>query len=506
MTPQTATAKRWPLVVTVMLTTVMVILDMTIVNVALPHMMGSLGATADQISWVLTSYIVAEAVFIPLTGFFSARLGRKRLMLTSVIGFVVSSALCGQADSLAQILIFRVLQGAFGASVIPLSQAIMADAFPGKERGKAMAFWGIGIMMGPILGPTLGGYITQHLDWRWVFYINVPVGLINLLMVARLLKPSGVQKVGADYLGALVMALGIGSLQVVLDRGNQENWFESHLIILLSVICLVSLLSFVLRSWQREDSLLKLRLLKDRNLALASSMMGLFGLGLFGTIALQPIMLEGLLGYSAQTAGLVMAPRGLGTAFSMLLMSRLILLIDSRLLLLTGLIIAAIGTYIMAHYNLQISPAWVIWPGVIQGIGMGMIFIPLSTLAYETIPKASMDQASGIFNLLRTIGSSVGISITSTVVSRATQSNWNELGAHIQPFNPALRAWLHQHALTLHDPLSAQLLAQTLYRQANMLAFNDAFLLMALSFIAMTPFLLLLRKNRQASQPLQTTA
>ncbi|MEJ2566945.1 MAG: DHA2 family efflux MFS transporter permease subunit [Gammaproteobacteria bacterium] len=425
---------RWLIGAAVMLTTVMVILDMTIVNVSLPHMMGALGATSDQITWVLTTYIVVNAIFIPMTGFFAALAGRKRLMLISISGFVVSSALCGQAHTLTEMVVFRAFQGAFGAAVIPLSQAILVDAFPAKERGKAMALWGIGVMLGPVLGPTLGGYITQHLTWRWVFYINVPVGVINILMVTRFLRNSDRHRVSADWWGALLMAVGIGALQLVLDRGNQDNWFASNLILSLAIISGFALISFVVRSWRRDDSVAQIQLLKDRNLRAACGMMAVFGLGLFGTIILQPI--------------------------------------------------------------------WIIWPSILQGLGMGMIFVPLSTLAYETLPKAATDHAAALFNLFRTVGSSVGISIAGTLLSREVQVNWNRLGGHINPYSPALRLWLQGHGLAMSDALTPKLLANELSRQAMMVAFVDTYWFITLSMLVIAPLALVLRRQKRSSQDL----
>ncbi len=486
---------RWLLSVAVMLTTVMVILDMTIVNVALPHMMGSLGATADQVTWVLTAYIVMEAIFIPMSGFLAAWLGRRRLMLLSIAGFVASSALCGQADTLAEMVVFRLFQGGFGAAVIPLSQSIMVESFPGEERGKAMALWGVGVMLGPILGPTLGGFITQQLEWRWVFYINVPVGILNYVLISRLVRPQASQPVRFDLVGALLLAAGIGSLQTLLDRGNQENWLQSHFILTLAVISVLGLTAFVLRSRSRPDSVLQLRLLKDRNLALASLMMAVFGMGLFGTIALQPLMLERLFDYPAQTAGLVMAPRGVASALGMFLVSRLIGRLGAPRLVFVGLLCAAGGTSLMTGYNLSTSIAWFVWPGVLQGVGIGMVFVSLSTLVYETLPGGATDQGSAIFNLARTLGIAVGISIAATVLTRMTQVNWNQLGGHINPYNPALAQWLGARQLQLDDPLSAQLLAQELGRQASMLGFVDAFRFVTLSFILLLPLLLLFRRQ-----------
>lgn len=496
MNTQRNAGARWLTAVAVMLATVMVILDMTIVNVALPHMMGTLGATADQITWVLTAYIVMEAVFIPLTGFFAGWLGRRRLMLVSVTGFVIASALCGQADSLAEMVLFRLLQGAFGAAVVPLSQAVMVDSFPVGERGKAMALWGVGIMLGPILGPTLGGYITQHFEWRWVFYINVPVGALNLLLIRMALPDTPGRYQPVDWLGAAFMAVGVGSLQTLLDRGNQEGWFGSGMILNLALLSAIGLAAFVFRAWSRDDGVLRLSLLRDRNLAASSFMMGVFGMSLFGVIALQPLMLERLFDYPAQTTGLVMAPRGVASALGMFLVSRLISRYSPVRLIFAGLLLAAAGTYVTTWYNLDLGPAWFVWPSLLQGLGMGMIFVPLSTIAYATLPSTATDHGAAIFNLARTVGSSLGISIAATVLTRMTQVNWNRLGGHISPFNPALQRWLAAHHLNLHDSLTAQLLAGELGRQATMLGFVDAFWFITWSFLVLAPLLLLFRRGR----------
>jgi DHA2 family multidrug resistance protein len=471
-----------------------VIIDMTIVNVSLPHMMGSMGARPDQITWVLTSFIAATAIVIPLTGFLTANLGRKRVMVIAITGFVVTSALCGMANSLNQIVVLRTLQGVFGAPLMPLSQSVMVDTFPGRERGKAMAIWGMGLMLGPALGPTLGGLITEHLTWRWVFYINVPVGILGLFMVTRLLRETELRPARPDLVGALAMAVGIGSLQVVLDQGNDNDWFQSHAISVLAVAALFGLALFIWRGLSRSDGIVDLRLLRDRNLAISCLMILAFGLGLFGTIVLQPMMLERLLDYPAQTTGLVMAPRAAGSAFSMVLVSRLIVRFDPRKLIAIGLLLAALGTWLMSLYSLTISPDWIIWPGVVQGLGMGLIFVPLATVAYETIPRHQVDAASGLFNLARTIGSSIGISIAVTLLTRTGQVEWNRLGGALNPYNPNLSAWLQGHGLSLQQQPAVQALAGELARQSTMVAFVDVFWLVSFSFSLLLPLLLLMHR------------
>lgn len=486
--------------ITVMLTTIMVILDMTIVNVTLPDMMGALGATSEQVTWVLTSYIVIEAIMIPVTGFFVRMFGRKRLMLISIVGFLVTSALCGQADSLAEMVVFRLLQGLFGAPVVPMSQSIMVDTFPKEERGKAMAMWGVGIMIAPVLGPTLGGFITEHLNWRWVFYMNLPVGILNFLMAWVLLEFEPAQKVTADWFGALLMALGIGSLQLMLDRGNQENWFDSGFIQMLAVISFIGIVSFISRSWKRSNSIVKLSLLKDRNLATSCFMMFMFGLGLFGTIALQPLMLEDLFGYNPQTAGLVMAPRGIASAIGMFTISRFIDKVDLRLIIATGFIFAASGTYLFTTVNLNAAEIDFILPSVVQGLGMGMIFVPLSTLAYETLPKAESSQAAGIYNLSRTLGSSVGISIVMTVLGHADKMSQQGLSAHVTAQNPEVSRWLATQGLSLSQLQPAiQKLADEVNRQALMVAFMDTFWIVMMSFVVLMPLLLIIRRNKTSA-------
>ena len=483
--------------ITVMLTTVMAVMDMTIVNVTLPDMMGALGATADQVTWVLTAYIVAEAVTIPLTGWLAGRFGRRRIMLLGIGSFVLASALCGLSESLAQMVFFRLVQGVAGAPLIPLSQGVLVNLYPASQRGKAMAIWGIGVMLGPILGPTVGGLVTDHLDWRWVFYINLPVGLLNLALVVRTIRETPRRSVGTDWLGALFMIVGIGSLQTVLDRGNQEGWLDSGFILLLGLTSITGIALFIWRSLHCTRPIVDLRLFADRNLAVAATLMLAFGLALFGTIAIQPLLMEQLLGYPVATTGLAMAPRGLGAALGMVIVSRLSQHVDRRWIILTGMLLAGTATWIMSWYNLGISIGWIIWPGVLQGIGMGAIFVTLSTLAYATLASEHTDAGAGLYNLARSIGSSIGISIAATWFSRFGQADWNRLGGHINPFNPALKQWLQATGLHLEDPTTVAILTNELASQSSMLAFTQVFSLIALTFALMLPFLLLMSPPRR---------
>ena len=493
--PSTSSTDRILTSVSVLLAVLMVVLDMTVVNVALPHMMGALGATPDQITWVITSYIVAEAVVIPTSGFLAARFGRKPVVIVSVIGFVIASMLCGQATTLAEMVSFRLLQGVFGASVIPLSQAVMVDTFPAADRGKAMAVWGIGILLGPIMGPTIGGFITDHLDWRWVFYINLPIGIINLLLLGAFLKQTPRLRVATDWTGAILLALGVGALQMLLDRGNIEDWLKSNFIIALGVVSLVCSVAFVVRSVRNPDAILKIDLLKDRNLATATFMIMAFGVGMLSTVAMQPLFLEHMLGYPAATAGLLMAPRGIAVAVGMGLVASLITRIEPRWLVLTGLTLAAAGSYAMTWYNLDIGLAWIIAPGIVQGVGMGMIFVPLSTLAYQTLPGSASDQAASIFNLARTVGGSVGVAIAATVLTRTSQANWQTLGAGINPYNPAFQTWLGVTGESLSDATTMPIVALEVMRQATLLGFIEAFGFVTLSFLVLIPLVLLLKRT-----------
>lgn len=485
--------------VAVMAATVMQVLDTTIASVALPYMAGDLGATPDQISWVLTSYLVASAIVMPLTGYLTDKFGQREYLMMSIGLFVVSSALCGLSVNLPQIVGFRLLQGIAGAALVPLSQAIMVQVFPANERGKAMAIWGIGVMVGPILGPTAGGWITQTFDWRWTFYINLPVGLFALLIVSRFV-PRIPPKAGRsmDWWGFALLGLAIGGLQYVLDRGNQDNWFSSSNIVAAAIIAMVALIFFLWISFVPDrKTVFSLEIFKDRNFTLANGVMLLMGLGMFGAIFVQPIMLEREMGFPVLTTGLDLAPRGVASMLAMMVVGRVIGKVDIRLIILTGIALSLIGSWGMIQYNLNVDTWEIIWPLLFQGAGIGMIFVPLSTVAFSTLSPRFAAEAAGIYSLVRTVGSSIGISIVATLVSRQAQVAWNQLGGGITIENPLTWQYLAPLHLTPDSPQGAALLASALSQQSNMLSYHDAFVLMFGSFLVMIPVTLAFRSSRK---------
>jgi DHA2 family multidrug resistance protein len=482
----------------VMSATLIQVLDTTIVNVALPHMAGELGATTDQISWVLTSYLVSSAIVMPLTGYFADTLGRKKFLLISITGFVAASALCGIAQNLVQIVGFRLLQGVFGAALVPLSQAIMTDAYPLEERGKAMAIWGLGVMVGPVLGPTLGGWLTDVASWRWTFYINLPVGALSIFLASQYVPLSVRRERRMDWTGLGLLGCGVAGLQYTLDRGTTADWFAAMDIRVATLVGVLGVAGFTWHSLARgPKALFDLRIFKDRNFAMACLVMLSMGLGLFGGLVLQPILLEGLLDYPIVTTGIVMAPRGVATAIAMVVVGRLVGRVDARFLVGIGMITSAIGSWAMTRYSLEVSTFWIIWPAFLQGLGLGLIFVPLSTIAYMTLPRARTAEAAGIYSLVRTIGAAAGISIVTTLMTREAQVNWNELGAHITKFNPAVIEFLKPLHLAATDPRAAAVMAAQIGRQAQMNAMLDVFKVTAWSFIAMLPLVLLLRRTRK---------
>ncbi len=477
------------------LASMMVLIDSTIANVALPEMKGTLGATSTQITWVLTSFTMAEAIFIPLAGYFTLRLGERNLMIYSIIGFVITSALCGQADSLMEIVFFRILQGMFAASVIPLSQSILVQIYPKEERGKAMAIFGIGVMLGPILGPMLGGIITQHLNWRWVFYVNLPVGCGCLLLIMRYIHVSNRGTATIDWPTALSMALGIGLLQMVLSKGNEKNWFDSNLILFSTVLCILMLVVFAVRSVTTKSQVAPIWLLGDKNLATACLIVSCFAMCTFGVLQLQPMLLQELLGYPVETSGFVTAPRGLASAVLLICAAPLMDKIDGRILVFIGLTLNATGVWFMTQYSLEADIYWMIFPAMIQGAGMGMVFAPLSNIAFTTLPASQVTNGASLFNLSRTIGASIGIALTNTFFSQVKQEEWHSLGGAISPDNPILQQIASQQGVPVTDPVFLRQVAGNIEQQSSMLAFVLTFWLMLFIYISLIFLLPLFRQH-----------
>ncbi|MFC3070734.1 DHA2 family efflux MFS transporter permease subunit [Phenylobacterium soli] len=493
------TANRWPITVSIMLATVMNSLDTTIANVALPHIQGSVSASSDQITWVLTSYIVSAAIMTPLSGWLADRLGRKKLFLISIAGFTAASMLCGIATTLPEIVIFRLLQGVAGAALIPLSQAVLLDIYPREQHGQAMAIWGAGALLGPILGPALGGYLTDNFSWRWCFYINLPVGILALAGVWLFI--SGDRQARAkpfDFLGFGMLTLFVGSVQLMLDRGPSQDWFSSAEITTYAILAAIALWVFVSHTLTATHPFFDRALARDRNFVTASIFGFFVGVLLFSTMALLPPMLQVLMGYPVLTSGLVTMPRGVGSFLAMFFVGRLIGRVDTRAILLFGLSLNAVALYQMMHFDLSMSARVVIISGIIQGFGIGFLFVPLSTLAFATIPPVLRPEGSSLYTLVRNMGSAIGISIMQALVVSNTQVVHSSLTAHLDPANPTVRAGLPA-MMNPSTVAGAVTLNNEITRQASMVAYVDAFRLMFLVTLACMPMLLLMRApKRQA--------
>ncbi|MCG2633831.1 MAG: DHA2 family efflux MFS transporter permease subunit [Gammaproteobacteria bacterium] len=461
-----------------MLATVMQAIDSTIANVALPHMQGGLSATFDQATWILTSYIVAAAIMTPPTGWLANRFGRKRLYLIAVSGFTIASGLCGMAASLEQMVLFRILQGLFGAALVPLSQATLLDAYPPNKHASAMAIWGLGIMVGPIIGPSLGGYLTDEYSWRWVFYINLPLGLIAYYLIFRFVEETDKDRTLAfDWFGFTLMAIGVATFQLMMDRGQHLDWFASREITLYAVVSSLCLYWFVVHSLTTTGRpFLTPALFRDRNFVVSLLFIFVVGMLLIANMALLPTFLQSLLGYSASAAGYVLMPRGIGTMTGMLLVARFMPLIGPLPIITLGFLMTALSMHLMAGFNLDTGSADVISTGIIQGFGLGFLFVPLSTLAFSTLPKELRTEAAGIFNLFRNVGSSIGVSMVVTVLARQTQVNHSVMSQEISPFNRVFTQGGGVSALLdPADPAALALIDFEINRQAQMIGYLDDF-------------------------------
>lgn len=486
----------------IMAATIMQTLDTTIANVALPHMQGTMSASQDQIAWVLTAYIVAAAIATPLTGWLVDRFGQKPVFIASVIGFTLASALCGLSSSLAEIVAARFLQGVFGAALVPMSQVVLMEINPPEKQGAALAVWGMGVMVGPILGPTLGGWLTDTYDWRWVFFINVPVGALATWGMARYLdaRPPA-RRQAFDVFGFATLSIAIGALQMLLDRGQQNDWFSSRETWIEAIMAVVAFLYFLAHTalTPPRRSFIDYHLLENRNYVSGLAFIFIVGLVLYATRALLPTMLEDLLDYPVTTTGLVIAPSGLGTMAAMLVAGRVVGRVDLRLILLIGFGLTALSLWQMAGYSLDIDESAVVWPGVIQGIGLGFVFVPLSAATFVTLDPALRAQGTAIYSLVRNIGSSIGISMVQALLVRNTVRAHAGLAEHITPVNPAWHDPAVARAYDLAHPHSAAALEALVARQATLIGYLDDFRRMLLLTFAVLPFIFLLRVPRRAA-------
>lgn len=502
--PAVSASKRIAVTVCVMVATLMQALDSTIANVALPYMQGSLSATSTQVNWVLTSYIVAAAIVTPATGWLEERFGTRPLFIVCVIGFVGASMLCGTATSIEQMVMYRMIQGAFGAPVVPLAQAVLLDSYPLRMRGQAMAIFGLGVMLGPILGPTLGGWLTQYYDWRWVFYVNVPLGIMTLLLAFGFLDGKiGSAAAKLDWFGFATLGIAIASLQLFLDRGEQLNWFDSPQIKIQFGLTILGLYLFIVHTMTARHAFLDARLFTDRNFVMGQVLIFVVGAVLLATLSLLAPYLERLMGYPVLTAGLVLAPRGLGTMLAMVLVGRLMTKVDTKYLLLTGLGLTAVSLYQMSAFTPDISPSTIITTGLIQGFGLGFVFVPLSTVTFATLAEDLRTQGTGLYSLVRNVGSSVGISVTTFLLTNNSAAVHSNLASDVSPYSRAV-----QHlgpALHLDTMAGKAMVNELIAVQAATIGYADNFWLMMWVTILIMPLVLLLRHTRPAKDAAANT-
>jgi DHA2 family multidrug resistance protein len=500
---QMSDARRWAITVSVMLVSILQILDTSVTNVALPHIQGALSAGVEEVSWVITSYLAANAIVLPATGWLTARLGRRRFFLLCTVVFIASSFLSAVAPSVEFLIAMRILQGLGGGPVIPIAQAVLWEIFPPRQRGMAMAVWGLGIVLAPTFGPTLGGWVTDNWSWRWIFYINLPIGAVGFIAASMFLFDSPhARKAGRiDLPGLILMVVGFGALQLVLDRGEREDWFDSGFIAALAVSAALALVAFVIRELVAREPLLDLAVFTDRNFTLGSIVMSLAGFGFYASMLLLALYTQKLMSYDAWTSGLVLAPSGIGQALMLLLVGRLVTRVDQRLLLGFGVLMNGLATYLMSYVTLSTDFWSLAWPRLIQGIGMGCIFVPLQTLALATISVAQLPNATAAFSVVRNVGGSMGVAVATTLLTRRAQVHQNTLVAHVDVWDPEtatrLGNWTQHFWRQGADTFTAGRQALSmLYRdaigQAQVMAFIDDFRLLAVlyaSLIVLIPFM-----------------
>ncbi len=503
-------ANPWLIALSVILPTFMEVLDTSIAAVALPYIAGSVSATNDEATWVLTSYLVANAIVLPASSWFGLRFGRKRFLLTCIIIFTAASFVCGAAPSLGVLLLARAVQGAGGGALQPISQAILLESFPPAKRGLAMAMYGLGVVVAPVLGPTFGGWLTDNYSWRWSFYINIPIGILAVLMILRNVEDppyiANAKPGRIDAFGLGLLAVWLGCLQVILDKGQEDDWFGAVWIRWATLACLVAFVVFLVWELQHRKPLVNLLVFKDRNFALGCLLIALFGAAIYGMVTLLPLFYQELLGYTALNAGWAVSPRGIGAILAMPIIGLLTARMDTRYLIAGGFFIFAICSLWFGEANLAISQWTFIWAIILSGFGSGMVFVPLSTTAMGTIPNEQIGNASGLYNLLRNVGGSVGISVVNTIVARHEQLHRNELVHSLTPTNPLVA----QHVSALKGILSTtnaagptlansgayKMLEHTLTSQARLWAYVDDFRYMALMCFGCLPVVWLLKRTK----------
>jgi MFS transporter, DHA2 family, multidrug resistance protein len=512
-TPDPPKVNKWLIAFTVILPTFIEVMDTSVVNVSLPHIQGSMNAGLDEVTWVLTSYLVSNAIIIPITGWLASVFGRKRYLIFSISLFTVSSLLCGAAPSLEMLILARVLQGLGGGGLQPLSQAILLESFPQREHGMAMAAFGMGVVLAPIMGPVVGGWITDNWSWRWVFYINLPIGILAVALALLFIHdPHYIRraKLRIDTWGLCLLTMGLGCLQIVLDKGEREDWFASQLIVVLAAVAFICLVAFVVVELNTEHPVVNLRVFRDKTFAAGTAIMFTGFFCLFGSFVLLPLYLQQLMGYTAFWAGLVLGPGGVASFFVMPLAGILMRHgVKPRHLLIPGLATTAYALWLMSGFNLEASFSAAAWPRFLQGAGLGLFFVPLSAATYANIDKQDMGNATGIFNLLRNLGGSFGVALATTALAQRTQVHQTFLSEFITPYSPSFQQsyqrisqWLQQSSLGAAGPGGAlAVIYREVQRQASMLAFNDTFYVLAIGTACLIPVTFLLRRSRGGSPP-----
>jgi len=497
----------WIIALAVTLATFMEVLDTSIANVSLPHIAGSLSAGQDESTWVLTSYLVSNAIVLPLSGWLSSIVGRKNFYMGCVALFTLSSFMCGLAPNLAVLIVCRVLQGIGGGGLQPSEQAILADTFPPAKRGMAFAIYGVAVVTAPAIGPTLGGWITDNFSWRWIFFINIPVGILSLLLTSRLIQDPPyfrrrhLRETHIDYIGLSFVALGLGTLQVILDKGQRDDWFESHFIAGLTLVSVASLIFVIFWEWKQKDPIIDLHLFRDRNFAVSNLLMFMLGFALLGSTLLLPLFMQTMLGYTAEQSGLALMPGGLTIMALLPLVGFLLSRYSPRWMLVFGLVVLAASLFHMTSFNLQIDFRTTTIARVLQAVGMAFLFVPINTAAYAFLPREKNNAASGLMNLARNMGGSVGISVVTTMMDRRAQMHLTNLSSHLSTSNNELQSRLKGLMLILQShggrPGGAYAILQgTVLRQATMLSYIDCFWFLGVAILCMIPAVFLMKKSK----------